>query len=135
MPVKERGRLGLFAHLGWMSVLCQGDIRSHQDVLTVPTEITELNLTAAQEGCAGGGEKGMREGICGALEAAAGSKHRQVIGKFFRGMKLLVMFLFPEWVLLTPVLKIHETKSKTLQLLKSIAELPFHLAAMRVGPC
>lgn len=49
----------------------------------------------------------MGESISGAFEAASGSEHRQVIGKLSRGMKLLVMFLFPEWILLTPVLKIH----------------------------
>jgi len=77
----------------------------------------------------------MGEGISDALGAAAGSKHRQVIGKLFRGFKFLVMFLVPEWVLLIPVLKIHQTERKTLQLLKSMAELPFRLAAVRVGPC
>lgn len=28
LPVKERGRLGLFALLGWMSVLCQGSSKA-----------------------------------------------------------------------------------------------------------
>lgn len=57
-------------------------------------------------------KKGWEKECSSALEAAAGSKHRQVRGKLFREMKLLVMFLFPEWVLLTPALKIHETESQ-----------------------
>lgn len=106
--VKERGKLGLFAHVGWMSVLCQGDIQSQQDVLAVPTEIIELKLQQHNRDVLGG-EKGMGEEFffSGALEAAAASKHRQVISKLFRGMKLLVMFLFPEWVCSTPVVKMH----------------------------
>lgn len=65
--------------------------------------IFELKLQQHNQGVPGG-EKGMGEGIflSGALEAAAASKHRQVISKLFRGMKLLVMFLFPEWVLFHP---------------------------------
>lgn len=39
---------------------------------------------AAQRGGAGGG-KGMGESISGALEAASGSEHRQVIGKLSGG--------------------------------------------------
>lgn len=88
-----------------MSVQCQGDIQSHQDVLAVPTEIIELKLQQHNRAVPGG-EKEMGKGIffffsffSGALEAAAASKHRQVLSKLFRGMKLLVMFLFPEWVL------------------------------------
>lgn len=95
----ERGRLSIPAHLGWISMLCQGDIRSHQDVLTVPAEVTTQMC--------GEGEKGMGEGTCGAIGATSGSKHRHVTGKLFRGMKLLVIFLFPEWLLHTAVLKIH----------------------------
>lgn len=60
--VKDRERLGLFAHVGWMSGLCQGDIQSHQDVLAVPTEVFELKLQQHNKGVTRG-EKGMGEGI------------------------------------------------------------------------
>lgn len=101
------GKAGLVSLVGWMSVLCQGDIQSQQDVLSVPTEIIELKLQQHNRGVPGG-EKRMGKEIffvSGALEAAAASKHRQVISKLFRGMKLLVMFLFPEWVLFHPCCK------------------------------
>lgn len=45
-----------------MSVLCQGDTQSHQDVLAVPAEIIELKLQQHNRGELGG-EKGMGEGL------------------------------------------------------------------------
>lgn len=60
--MEERGRLGLPAHVGWMSVQCQGDIQSHQDVLAVPTEIIELKLQQHNRAVPGG-EKEMGKGI------------------------------------------------------------------------
>lgn len=49
------GKAGLICPSGVDVSALLGDIRSHQDVLTVPREIIELNLTAVQQGCAGGG--------------------------------------------------------------------------------
>lgn len=60
--VEGRGRLGLFALVGWMSVLCQGGIQSQQGVLSVPTEIIELKLQQHNRDVPGG-EKRMGEGI------------------------------------------------------------------------
>lgn len=61
--MKERGRLGLPAHMGWMSVQCQGDIQSHHGVLSVPTEIIELKLQQHNRAVPWGGKERWEKGF------------------------------------------------------------------------